>query len=116
MDFCECRNGPGFIRGTTPDFLLTIPDYDVTGMWVKVTLSQGYMKITNANDELYITVDENDSEIGFSLSQADTFLFTTGKMEIQVKIIDENGHVDGTETGIVDVDRALLEEVINYGY
>lgn len=102
------------IRGTTPDFLLEIEGYDVTGMTVFVTLSQGYHKVTKTNEDLLINVTEDGSEIGLSLSQADTLGLRVGTADVQVRMIDRDGHADATETAQVNISRVLLEGVIRY--
>lgn len=112
------------IRGTTPDFILEIPGWDLTDKTVFVTLSQGVRKITKSNDELDIRwVDvtpegpddpDHQTEIGFSLTQQDTLMLTVGGGEIQVRFIDENGEAEATDIQPVSISRVLLEGVIHY--
>ena len=102
------------IRGTTPDFLLEIEDYDVSGMTVYVTISQGFRRVTKTNEDLIIDITEDGSEIGLSLTQADTLGLQVGAADVQVRMIDRDGHADATETAQVNISRVLLEGVIRY--
>ena len=112
------------IRGTTPDFILEIPGWDLTDKTVFVTLSQMNRKITKSNDELDIRrveitpVKPEDpdfqTEIGFSLTQRDTLMLGVGGGEIQVRFIDENGEAEATDIQPVNISRVLLEGVIRY--
>ena len=81
----------GAVRGTTPDYILTL-----TG------------------DRLTIATDDSGSTVAFSLSQADTLSFIQGTVEVQLKCINAQGKVDGSGTGQLTIDRALLEKVITY--
>lgn len=102
------------IRGTTPDFILEIEGYDLTGMTVYVTISQGFVKLTKSNDDLDIRVNGGNSEIWLSLTQADTLALRVGSADVQVRMIDRDGHADATETATVNISRVLLEGVIRY--
>lgn len=110
-------------RGTTPDFVLSIDDYDITGKRAFVTISQANRKITKTDDELSIEVvtGEDDqgnptitSEIGLQLSQEDTLYLTVGNADVQVRMIDATGYADATDIGTFKVTRVLLEKVISY--
>lgn len=110
------------IRGTTPDFILEIPEWDLTDKTVFVTLSQGTRKITKTNGDLDIRVvseevDEQTritTEIAMSLTQEDTLKLTVGGGEIQVRFIDEEGNAEATDIAAVNISRVLLEGVIRY--
>lgn len=102
------------IRGTTPDFLLTIDGYDITGKRVYVTISQGMRKITKTNDELEIRMDGENAEIGLSLTQQDTLGLMVGSADVQVRMIDENGYAEATDIAKINISRVLLEKVIAY--
>ena len=102
------------IRGTTPDYILTLAGVDLTGQTVYVTIRQGYTVLTKTNDELSIVTDAEGSTIAFSLSQQDTLGLSEGAAEIQVKFIDSTGDVQATEIASISVDKALLERVIEY--
>lgn len=104
----------GAVRGTTPDYILTLNGYDLSGKTVYVTLAQGERKNTLTGDRLTIATDESGSTVAFSLSQCETLRFKRGIVEVQLKCIDEQGHVDASGTGQLTIDRALLEKVITY--
>ena len=106
------------IRGTTPDYILKLNDYDLTDKQVYVTVKQFDKAITKTNDSLEIDVDDSGettiSTILMSLSQEETLSFSDGAAAVQVKIIDSDGHVDATKTASIQIDKALLEKVIDY--
>lgn len=104
----------GAVRGTTPDYVLTLNGYDLTGKTVFVTLAQGGIKNTLTGDRLTIVAGEDGSTVAFSLSQAETLRFKRGTVEVQLKCIDEQGNVDASGIGQLTIDRALLEKVITY--
>lgn len=105
------------IRGTTPDYILTL-DADLTDKTVYVTVAQSNKIITKTGDDLAITVDTSGetpvSEIAFWMTQEDTLSLREGAADIQVKYIDANGVVSGTEIASIVVKRTLLERVITY--
>lgn len=47
------------VRGTTPDYTLTLAGYDMTGQRPYVTIRQGSTQLTLIGDRLAVTVDEN---------------------------------------------------------
>lgn len=104
----------GAVRGTTPDYVLALNGYDLTGKTVYVTLAQGGLKTTLTGDRLTIVAGEDGSTVAFELSQAETLRFKQGTVEVQLKCIDEQGNVDGSGIGQLTIDRALLEKVITY--
>ena len=53
----------GMIRGTTPDYVLTLPGIDLDGMTVYVTIEQKDREITLSGDELTVVSDGEDSTI-----------------------------------------------------
>ncbi len=106
------------IRGTTPDYILQIQNIDLTGKTVYATFAQGSFKITKSNDEVVISTTTTEegvvSEIAITLSQEETLKLREGTAEVQVKWIDADGHVEGTEIANVPVSKALLDKVIQY--
>ena len=104
----------GAVRGTTPDYVLTLEGYDLTGKTVYVTLAQGGIKTTLTGDRLTIVAEESGSTIAFELTQAETLRFKAGDAEVQLKCINSEGHVDASGTGQLTIDRALLEREISY--
>lgn len=104
----------GMIRGTTPDYVLTLPGIDLDGMTVYVTIEQKGREITLTGDALTVASDGEDSTIAFMLTQEQTLAFAEGKASVQVKFIDTAGNVGATKIGRLTIDRALLERVIEY--
>ena len=106
------------IRGTTPDYILTLSGEDLTNKRVYVTIKQGNVTRTKTNEDVEITVDTSGqttvSTISLTLSQQETLGLKEGHASIQVKIISSDGHVDGTNIATVQVGKALLERVIVY--
>ena len=106
------------IRGTTPDYILTLANYDLTSKRVYVTISQRGKKVTYTNEDVEINVDSTGqtpaSTIALTLTQEETLGFVEGSVGLQVKIIDSEGHVDATKITALQIDRALLERVISY--
>ena len=102
------------IRGTTPDYVLTLPGIDLTGMSVYVTIAQGNRKVTLTGTELSVASDGEDSTIAFMLTQAQTLSLREGPASVQVKFIDASGNTGATNIGSLTVDRALLERVVEY--
>jgi hypothetical protein len=102
------------VRGTTPDFELTVAGYDLTEQTVFVTIEQGGTQITLTGDDLDIGYADETSTILFSLSQADTLKLKKGHADIQVRFIDSDGHAEATETKQIRIDDVLLEKVIEY--
>ena len=102
------------IRGTTPDYILTIDGYDLTDKTVYVTISQGHKKLTKTGNELSVSADAEGSTITFRLSQRDTLGLSVGAAEVQVRFIDSSGMAFATETATITVSKVLLERVISY--
>lgn len=102
------------IRGTTPDYLLTLDGVDLAGQTVYVTIGQGHRKLTKTGDDLTVTTDEHGSSIAFSLSQEDTLGLSAGSASVQVRFIDSDGVAQATEKAVLTVDDVLLEKVIAY--
>lgn len=102
------------VRGTTPDYTLTLAGYDMTGQRPYVTIRQGSTQLTLTGDRLAVTVDESGSAIAFSLTQQETLRFKVGAADVQVKTIDEGGSVKATGKARLDIEEALLERVITY--
>ena len=103
------------IRGTTPDYVLTLDGVDLTGKTVYVTIKQtGTNELTLTGERLTVATDEHGSAIAFSLTQQDTLNMSVGQADVQVKFIDANGHVESSDTATIRIGRALLERVIEY--
>lgn len=102
------------VRGTTPDYTLTLAGYDMTGQKPYVSIRQGSTLLNLTGSRLSVAVDESGSEIAFSLTQQETLRFKVGAAEVQVKTIDEGGSVKATGKAKLIIEDALLERVIAY--
>lgn len=102
------------IRGTTPDYVLTLDGVDLSEQTVYVTIKQCQKLLTKTGDELTIAVDETGSTIAFSLTQEDTLGLSVGSASIQVRFIGADGVAWATKTAPLYVEKALLEKVISY--
>lgn len=102
------------IRGTTPDYVLTLAGVDLTGQTVYVTILQGMKKLTKTGDALTVEVDGTGSTISFSLTQEETLYLAVGSASIQVRFIDVDGVAQATQIATINVDKVLLNEVITY--
>ena len=109
-------------RGTTPDYILTIPGQDLRGCAVYVTISQAGQRATLTGDRLKVEADDLDeagepggTAISFRLTQRETLDFRAGQASVQVRWIDEENSAQATEIGAITIMPVLLEEVIGYG-
>ena len=108
------------VRGTTPDYVLTIEGYDLTDKTVFVTFAQGRNRFTKGNDDIEITISTDSvdgveittSAIALTLTQQDTLFLKAGPVSIQVKWIDSDAGVKilQVETGIVYEDALDVPE------
>lgn len=102
------------IRGTTPDYILTVKGEDLTDKAVYVTFEQSGRRLTMTGNELGIDCDGTDSAIAIRLSQQQTLSLRDGAAKVQVRFISEDGTAKATEIKEVTVRRVLLEGVIQY--
>ena len=100
------------IRGTTPDYILTV-DRDLTGMTVFVTISQAGVKVTLTNEDMTIVGGET-STIALRLTQQQTLGLRSGTASVQVRFIDAAGTAWATDIKTLNVSPVLLERVISY--
>ena len=102
------------VRGTTPTFILTLDDVDLTGTNVYVTFKQDKgdcpkgLLLTKTGDDL--TIEEN--VVSVYLSQEETLRFARGKLYIQVNWTFDNGKRACSEIALVKVDNNLLNGVL----
>lgn len=102
-------------QGTTPPYALTVFSRDLTDKAVFVTLEgEGGVEVTKSGDQLTMVCADNDTVIAFRLTQEETFALPQGRIEVQVRWIDADGHADATEIKAVANLRSLLQEVIRY--
>lgn len=102
------------IRGTTPEYVLTIDGYDLSDKTVYVTISQRGTRLTKTGDDLRVVADDTGSTIVFLLTQSDTLRLTEGQADIQIRFIDSQGTAYATDIAQITVGRILFERVIKY--
>lgn len=102
------------VRGTTPTFILTLEDADLTNTNVYVTFKQdkgdcpkGFV-MTKSGDDLSI----EDNVISVFLTQEETLRFQRGNLYIQVNFTFDNGKRACSEIAMVKVDNNLLNGVL----
>ena len=102
------------VRGTTPTFILTLEDADLTNTNVYVTFKQDKgdcpmgLVMTKSGDDLSI----EDNVISVYLSQEETLRFQRGNLYIQVNFTFDNGKRACSEIALVKVDNNLLNGVL----
>ena len=101
------------VRGTTPDYILTVQGYDLTDKTVYVTIRQGQKQITKT-DDLSIAYSEGATTIAFSLTQEETLALAEGSASVQVRFIDSEGMALATNIKQLQVRKVLLERTIAY--
>lgn len=101
------------IRGTTPDYILTV-DADLSDKTVYVTISQLRTRLTLTGDDLSIATDESESTIAFRLTQKQTLGLAVWKAEIQVAVVGSDGTRRDTNIAPINIDRTLLDRVVDY--
>ena len=100
------------IRGTTPDYVLTV-NADLTDKAVYVTISQAGVKVTLTNEDMTIVGGET-STIAIRLTQRQTLGLRAGAASVQVRFVDSEGYAQATEIKTLTVSPVLLERVIAY--
>ena len=101
------------VRGTTPDYVLTLEGIDLTGKTVLVTIKQQLRQMTLTGDRLSISTEAEGSAVAFRLTQEETLRLSEGTAEVQVRYIGSDNLAWATEIGKIDVKRVLLNEVIH---
>lgn len=105
------------IRGTTPTYTLTIEGHDLTDKTVYVTLKIGKNLMTLTNDRLSVVYSQQQDKslVEFTLTQEETLSFKVGTGDVQVRFINSHGTASATDIGKIEIDKVLLERVIEYG-
>lgn len=96
------------VRGTTPTFILTLEDADLTDSNVYVTFKQDEKTLTKEGEDLVI----EGNVINVFLSQAETLRFASGNLYIQVNWTFDHGKRACSEIAMVRVDANLLNGVL----
>ena len=101
------------VRGTTPEYVLSISGADLTSSDVYVTIAQGSCNITLNGDRLNVSYNDSSSTstVTFKLTQKETLKFKTGKAQVQARFAND-GNVDATNIGEIMVYPVLNEDVI----
>ena len=102
-------------RGTTPDYILSIPGYDITEATIFVTIKQGSGRIlTLTNDALIVSGDSQGTSIAFSLTQKQTLNFKAGTANVQARFIFSDNEAYATDTKSITIRPILYEREIHY--
>lgn len=97
------------VRGTTPTFILTLQDADLTNTNVYVTFKQDdCLLLTKSGSDL--SIEEN--VVSVYLSQEETLKFQRGNLYIQVNWTFDNGKRACSEIALVKVDNNLFNGVL----
>ena len=102
------------VRGSTPIYTVSIPDFDLTDKTVYITIDNGNAQITLSGDRLTVTADETASTVAFSLTQRETLMFSAGQAEIQARFIDNVGMAYVTQKKPIPINDVLYRRVIRY--
>lgn len=104
-------------RGTTPTFTLQLnSDLDLTSMeQIWVTFKNKSAEVTYEKDD--VTIDAENCTITVHMTQEDSLKFQTcgvlqGKIELQVRLLDNQGVASASNIAEVDLLRILKEGVI----
>lgn len=98
-------------RGTTPTFTLTFTEQglDLTAAAnVYVTFTQGIKTITKTGADLEV----GEKTIAVYLSQAETLMFSVGKVEIQANWTTQAGNRAASDIVEYDFTKQLLQRVV----
>lgn len=102
------------VRGTTPTFILTLDDVDLTDTNVYVTFKQDKkdcqcgLSFTKSGDDL--TIETN--VVNVYLSQEETLKFSRGNLYVQVNWTFDNGKRACSEIATIKVDNNLINGVL----
>ena len=97
---------------TTPTLKLLVEDADLTDCRVFVSLQQRGAELDLEADS--VAHDSPDTIIRVRLTQAQTALFSEGRVRVQVNWITPDGYRDATERRDVRWDGNLLEREVGY--
>ena len=102
------------VRGTTPEYVLSVSGADLTNSTIYVTIAQGNHSLTLEGDRLGVDYIESTgvSTIAFRLTQEETLALKSGKAQVQAKFADADGYVSATNIGDIPVLPVLNEDVI----
>lgn len=105
----------GLTRGTTPTIIIEFEDeIDLSDVdYFYLTIKQYGCEITKKSDDPSISVDVENSEISWHLTQEETLTLTSGRAaELQLRGVFKNGEVFASDIPDDDICRILHEGVI----
>jgi hypothetical protein len=99
-------------RGTTPTLTCTVNGADLSSTTFYVTIEQDEVELNIKNPDCKTT--ETGCEITVVLTQEQTLQLRSGRAQIQIRWIDENGTASATPVKTLDVEKILKEGEISY--
>lgn len=97
-------------RGTTPTHTFTIPFDTAMVDKIEIVYAQGDMEVLRKGTE---DCTLEGQTITTQLTQNDTFLFNTANnVQIQLRIMDKDGNVFGSDIMVVSCKKCLSNEVL----
>lgn len=101
-------------RGTTPTIVFKVKndiDFDdLKQVWI--TLKSLSHELTKTIDELVL--NKNDHTIEMYLTQEETLEFGTGKVDVQMRLLTNEGHALASKVKNLRMNPILKEGVIDY--
>lgn len=101
-------------RGTSPTIIIHVTGETFASSRLFVTLSQEEHHITKQGSAVTVTVDGDDSDVAFTLTQEQTSAFRSGPMYVQIRWITSGGIAYASPIVKTYVDPILLEGEIHY--
>ena len=99
------------IRGTTPTHVFKLPIDTSTICQLRITYCQFCKKVLEVTED-GVTLD--GQEVRYHLSQEDTLRFKPqGQVEVQIKVLTEDGNVMASKVMALPVDKVLNAEVLS---
>lgn len=100
------------IQFTTPTHNHVVKNIDLTGCKVWVTYSQHRTTLDVLSDD--VTYDGTDTTVSVSLTQTQTGMFKSGKVDIQINWIYPDDTRDAVIIKSYDMDENLMPRVMPY--
>ena len=100
-------------QGTTPTIELQLSNRMIdltTAQKVRATLMQGDKVLAIESPDARMRLEMG--KVLLDLTQQDTLFFVPGRVQVQLRWMDEGGKVCASTIGILNVDRILEKEVM----
>lgn len=100
-------------QGTTPTIELQLSNQMIdltTAQKVRATLMQGDKVLSIESPDARMRLEMG--KVLLDLTQQDTLFFVPGRVQVQLRWMDEGGKVCASTIGILNVDRILEKEVM----